>query len=561
MNRDDPARSPTNRSAAEHNRAPSVDELRAGFGKATAAPARRVIGNYELLAPLGQGGMGRVYMARHVVLDRRVAIKVLRAAVATDPSVRARFLTEARAIAAIDHPNVVTIYDSGVSEQGAPYLAMELLEGETLSQQLTRGAIDVAIAARIMCDVVEGVSAAHARGVIHRDLKPSNIMLVRGRDGREHAKILDFGVAKIVDDLGGDDISRVGFVVGTPGYMAPEQCRGLAVDERGDIYSLGVILYRVLTGNAPYRAAERHELLRLQVSESPRPPRQLVPTLPIAVEAVVMRCLELRPERRFASALDLLDALRGMLRADADANHPTAPALPQLAAAPTPLRSDGARGDSAPVVAASWARGTEPSFSGDPTSGADGVERPRRARRIVGAALVAGATFAAAASVWLRPADPRAQQDRAAPAELAPALGATPATARAPLDDRAVASPAVAPQRQVSELTSPQGKEEPSASSLDHVAAPTARAQGAQDAGAAAQASAPAPSAATSRRSRHGSSRRPSSEPEPSRAHAPEAAASEVVAPTSPPVPVPAPPSTPPAVREAHDPTIEEPVF
>jgi eukaryotic-like serine/threonine-protein kinase len=282
-------------------------------------PIGRVIANYEIVAPIGAGGMGRVYEARHVVLQRRVALKVLRASAAESPQMRVRFLNEARAIAAIEHPNVVTIYDAGVSEDGIPFLAMELLEGETLAKRIATRRLSLTEATLVVSDLAAGVAAAHARNIIHRDLKPANIILVRGAGGVESAKILDFGVAKLLGALAPpeQDVSRTGFVVGTPGYMAPEQCLGSTVDARADLFAIGVIFYRALAGESPYpSSASSGTAAHLRTTGVPIPLSTVLPDVPRSVEAFVMRCLERDPDRRFGSALELTLALHEMVAVD-----------------------------------------------------------------------------------------------------------------------------------------------------------------------------------------------------------------------------------------------------
>src|SRR5512141_2570645 len=214
------------------------------------------LGPYEILAPLGAGGMGEVYRARDAKLDRDVAIKVLPEAVAADPDTMARFEREAKAVAALTHPNILAIHDFGTHE-GISYAVMELLEGQTLRERLLAGPIPPKQAIDFALQVAKGLSAAHDKGVVHRDLKPENLFVTRGG----HLKILDFGLAKRVPAVtpGAEtnaptrsDQTVPGTVLGTLGYMSPEQVRGLPVDHRSDIFSLGAVLHELLSGRKAF---------------------------------------------------------------------------------------------------------------------------------------------------------------------------------------------------------------------------------------------------------------------------------------------------------------------
>jgi len=257
--------------------------------------------------------MGEVYRARDTRLGREVAVKVLPAALATEPDRLQRFETEARAAAAVSHPNVLAVHD--VSVAGTPYVVFELLEGETLRARMADGDLAPVQAVELAKQVARGLAAAHEKGIVHRDLKPDNVFVTR--DGQ--AKILDFGLARVVEAPGGPDRSAaptvertaVGALVGTPGYMSPEQVRGLPADQRSDIFALGILLYEMLTGR---RAFERSSVAEAQAAilrddpPTPRPERPLAPGL----ERVVRRCLAKRPEDRFQSARELLFALEAV---------------------------------------------------------------------------------------------------------------------------------------------------------------------------------------------------------------------------------------------------------
>ena len=277
-------------------------------------------GPYEILSPLGAGGMGEVYRARDSKLDREVAVKVLPAAAAGDAAALARFEREAKAVAALSHPNILAIYDFGQAE-GIAFAVTELLEGETLRERLARGALPARKAAEVGAQVARGLAAAHEKGIIHRDLKPENIVV--SRDG--HAKILDFGIAKLVEGKRtgftetltsprpGDTES--GMVLGTVGYMSPEQVRGEAVDHRSDIFALGCVLYEMLSGAQPFRRETAPETMAAILREEPHDLSASGRQIPPALLRIVQRCLEKRAEERFQSASDLafdLDALSGV---------------------------------------------------------------------------------------------------------------------------------------------------------------------------------------------------------------------------------------------------------
>ncbi|HSO40553.1 MAG TPA: serine/threonine-protein kinase, partial [Labilithrix sp.] len=281
---------------------------------------------YEIVAPLGEGGMGTVYKVRHVTLDRLFAMKVLRRELAKDAGLAARFMQEARATAAIRHPSVVAINDFGTLDDGAPYFVMELLVGETLATYLrARGLLEPRVAASIARQIADALAAAHAASVVHRDLKPDNIFLVGAavqRNPADDLRIVDFGAAKIV---GASQLTRPGVVFGTPYYMSPEQASGEAVDGRSDIYSLGVLLYEMLTGTVPFEADTYMGVLTKHMFETPTKPsvRKMGVQLG-ALEEVVLRCLEKEPQARYGSMPELSAALQRFLR-DTPVGIPMAP--------------------------------------------------------------------------------------------------------------------------------------------------------------------------------------------------------------------------------------------
>jgi hypothetical protein len=285
------------------------------------------LGPYELLGGLGAGGMGEVYRARDPRLGRTVAIKVLPAATSADPSRRRRFEHETRAAGQLNHPNVLAVYDVG-DHEGAPYLVTELLEGETLRERLRIGALPVRKAADHALQVARGLAAAHDRGIVHRDLKPENLFLTR--DGI--VKILDFGLARLERAPGPGSEATVttdtepGTVMGTVGYMSPEQVKGEAADHRADVFALGAVLYEMLTGRRAFHRDSSVETLNAILKDEPEefpPDRQIPP----ALDRVVRHCLEKRPEDRYQSVRDLGFELEGLSGSALTAARAAAPAV------------------------------------------------------------------------------------------------------------------------------------------------------------------------------------------------------------------------------------------
>jgi len=271
------------------------------------APGTR-LGPYEILAAIGAGGMGEVYRARDARLGRDVAIKILPEVFATDPDRLARFEREGRAVAALSHPNILAIYDF-VREGVTAYAVMELLEGQTLRDRLAQGALPPREAIACATQIAHGLAAAHDKGIAHRDLKPENLFVAA--DGR--VKILDFGLAKLLDP-GGDLLTggagtSAGSVMGTVGYMAPEQVRGQAVDHRADIFALGAVLHEMLSGRGPFHGDSAADMMTATLTADPPDLDLSGATVPPALTRIVRRCLEKRPEARFQSAHDLAFAL------------------------------------------------------------------------------------------------------------------------------------------------------------------------------------------------------------------------------------------------------------
>jgi serine/threonine-protein kinase len=264
---------------------------------------------YYLEERLGEGGMGTVYRARHLLMDRPVAIKVLHPQFVEKEPARMRFQLEARAAVRLHHPNAVSVTDFGQTPDGLVYIVMELLKGHTLREILAKEApLETARAISIMLQASDAVAAAHEAGIIHRDLKPSNILVTKSADAPSVVKVLDFGIAKLAaDTLEGEDASELtlpGTPIGTPRYMSPEQHEGREITPATDVYSLGVLLYEMLTGMAPFTGTSVVEIAIKHADDPPRAPREIVAAIPEDVERVVLHALEKEPEARPANAAE-----------------------------------------------------------------------------------------------------------------------------------------------------------------------------------------------------------------------------------------------------------------
>jgi serine/threonine protein kinase len=276
----------------------------------------QTVGNYRVVSLLGEGGMGVVYLAQHPGIGRKAAIKVLHPELARNPDPVTRFFNEARAANAIRHPGIVEVFDFGTLPDGATYITMEFLEGESLGARLKRvGRIGVGDAVELAYQTASALAAAHAAGIIHRDLKPDNLFLVPDEHtpGREVVKVLDFGIAKLsVEASGSGSVkTRTGTVMGTPIYMSPEQCRGTKeVDRRTDIYALGIILYEMICGQPPFVSSGHGELIHMHIAVEPASPRTHNPGVPVTLEKVVLRLLAKDAAERYQSMGDVQQALK-----------------------------------------------------------------------------------------------------------------------------------------------------------------------------------------------------------------------------------------------------------
>jgi eukaryotic-like serine/threonine-protein kinase len=261
------------------------------------------IGSYTVMSLIGEGGMGRVYRGLDTMVSRDVAIKALHPALAADPELVERFRAEATTMAKLQHPNICQLY-ALLQETGQFYMIMEFVDGETLEARLKRyGRQELKPALHLACEILTGFKYAHSRGVIHRDIKPANIMITT--DGS--VKIMDFGIARV---MGTSRMTLTGRLVGTPSYMSPEQITNAAIDARSDIYSLGIVLFQMLTGEVPFRRTSDFAVLQAQVLDQPPSPREIVGNVPPAVEAILVKALAKAPADRFQSAAEFLEAIQ-----------------------------------------------------------------------------------------------------------------------------------------------------------------------------------------------------------------------------------------------------------
>jgi serine/threonine protein kinase len=312
-------------------------------------------GRYYIEARIGEGGMGVVYRATHVVLKKKLAIKVMRGEQANDPEVVQRFVQEARASSAIGHPNIVSISDFGTTADAAVYFAMEYLQGQTLGEAMLLGRLERQRALAIFIQIASALEAAHAVGIIHRDLKPDNIFLTHEPECPDFVKVLDFGIAKVRNAAA--RITRTGMVFGTPHYMSPEQAAGQTVDHRSDIYSLGVMMYQVFAGQLPFDADSYMDVMTKHMYEAPPLPSGLSAELRGPIEDIIMKALQKKTESRYATMFllreDLERAQSGQSHTDADSDP-----APRAASTPSPLRAA-----SLPPVAAAGAGVEDDSIS------------------------------------------------------------------------------------------------------------------------------------------------------------------------------------------------------
>ncbi|HEY8141311.1 MAG TPA: protein kinase [Kofleriaceae bacterium] len=465
-------------SAADQQSRPPTEKPESRVGQ--------VLGSYRLAEVIGRGGMGCVYRAEHTKLGRDVALKLLREDYAQRRDAVARFFQEARAVNLIRHRNIVDVIDYVELENGAVFIIMELLAGHSLGRLMRApGGIPLGRALGMVAQICDGLSAAHAVGIVHRDLKPDNIIVGRTEDGSDLVKVLDFGVAKLIDKHVSDpDLTAVGSVIGTPAYMSPEQAGGLSVDPRSDVYSLGAIMYEIFTRKPLFRANSFGEYVRLHLNVTPRAPREVAVGIDLdpRIEAIIMRCLSKSPNARFQSADDLrgeILAVIGTLETNPGppqnafgaggsqswpgGQHPASspnrrptgesqrlalgsepPAVPPVE--DTPWGQQHHSGSGASAYPGDFANGT-PSpyvpppvatdgFALDPSGGAQPA--PRRGLTallfVVGIAAAAGLAFAIPWFARGPRSDVESEAEAAGPDEATPAAAASPEVPGAPTD-------------------------------------------------------------------------------------------------------------------------------
>jgi serine/threonine-protein kinase len=269
------------------------------------------IGEYRVEKLLGEGGMGQVYAAKQPVIGKRVAIKILKAAFSNDAELVRRFLGEARAVNKIGHPNIIDIFSFGQLPDGRQYFVMEFLEGETLADRIEREALDLEEAKRLLVQACNALEAAHREKVVHRDLKPENLWIARPKHGSSFIKVLDFGIAKLIETEV-INVTQTGVTMGTPMYMSPEQCIGQNVDHRTDIYAMGAMLYQVFAGRLPFDGRTFAEVVAQQLTAVPPPPSQFRAMSP-RLEQLILGCLEKDPGKRPQTAAELAVLLEAAL--------------------------------------------------------------------------------------------------------------------------------------------------------------------------------------------------------------------------------------------------------
>jgi serine/threonine-protein kinase len=383
----------------------------------------RRIGNYEIKAKIGEGGMGAVYLGEHPLIGKRVAVKVLLEELAAKEDIVARFFNEAKAVNDIGHANIVDIVDFGRApgEAGTEvvYFIMEFLDGESLSARIRRAGLPFKDTLAIMAQCCSALAASHAKGIVHRDLKPENIYLIPRGNDRNFVKVLDFGIAKLTGDGGSSSHkTRTGLVIGTPTYMSPEQCEGKGlIDHRSDVYSLGILMFELLTGVVPFPGEGFGEILVAHLTRQPPRPTDLNKALTPQLEAIVLHAIEKDRNRRFQNMDEFLRAID-----DPEAHYRSWRALPNYSDGPT-LSGPAAASSHAPGPGAPASVGKSPRPTTLEGAAAEVTHPPRRAPRrrapliatvsavavvIVGGAVVGVTQFGSpTTSAVAPPPDPR----------------------------------------------------------------------------------------------------------------------------------------------------------
>lgn len=408
----------------------------------------RVLGNsYRIVEKVGEGGMGAVYRAVDLMLERDVAIKAIRPELAREAEIVERFRSEARTLARVSHPAIATIY-SFFEDGGELFLAMEFVRGQSLARVLeTEGALPWDRAVRVLSSALEGIAEAHRAGIIHRDLKPDNLMITEAGT----VKVMDFGIARVT---GSGHLTRTGLLVGTLRYMAPEQIQGEEADHRSDIYALGAVLYQMLTGRPPFQGKSDYAILKAQMEEMPPPPGTIVPNLPGWLDQAVLRALAKRPAERFQGVDEMRRFLlaRGGTLTGGDSTRvsgtrperieelPTIVTPPRAAAAPPPPSPP-----SIPTAPSAPAPGTDASVYQPVSSGGTGWKLAMGAAAVL--ALLTGAGLALWTDEEPAPAPPITEPGPASAPPAEETAAPAPAAAAAPLPTPALAPASPAPVR------------------------------------------------------------------------------------------------------------------
>ena len=420
-------------------------------------------GKYELVRLIGEGGMGSVWEAWHVrIRSKRAAVKVLHSDLATNPELIARFEREAEAAAAIGHDGIIDVYDLGRGPDGAPFLVMEFLEGRSLAGELNDDEatgisepLSMDLSVFVACSTLLALSAAHEAGIVHRDLKPDNIFLVETGSARPKVKLLDFGIARIIepsDDRRQNTLTKTGAVMGTPFFMSPEQALGYKkkIDQRTDIWATGVILYKCVTGQYPFEGANYNQVMAQIISEhEPADPSVLNPDVPAVLEAIIARALCKDADQRYQTAAEMLDDLRPLLGQgdlgllEFQCRRSSKRSIPVVA-----VGVDGAAGTELPGVSSTSRASTTPLSAVFETK-----SKPRRLllpALVVGLVVALAAVSGVAVYFWvgagIHPGEAIRPPPR--PAATAP-IAAPPAPRPAPMPLPAPATPVVQPQPQV----------------------------------------------------------------------------------------------------------------
>jgi len=396
------------------------------------------IGNYQIKAKLGEGGMGAVYLGEHPLIGKRVAVKVLLEELAAKEDIVQRFFTEAKAVNDIGHQNIVDIVDFGKVrlDPGSPetvYFVMEFLDGESLAARLRRTGLSVLETLHVMKQCCSALQASHSKGIVHRDLKPENIYLCTRGSDKNFVKILDFGIAKLTGDggMGQSHKTRTGLVIGTPAYMSPEQCEGKGhIDHRSDVYSIGVVMYELLTGRVPFPGDGFGEILVAHLTKTPDPPSALNPDIKPEIEALVLHAIEKDKNRRFQSMDEFVRALE-----DPAAHMQAYRPLPGYTPQPTGQQNLGATivlGDQPSPVATRTGQNTgqkgpttgvgqrPTTLSGAAGEAEGGEERPRRSRTPVIVATAAVVLVAGVGGIFLIKGKGNTNPDGDKPAVVTP---------------------------------------------------------------------------------------------------------------------------------------------